>query len=768
MRIPVGNFGNLTPQATTGRVGLSHTTAVGAALSGTGATLSHVAEGVQKAQNKKDLAATQAALLDLDSKSNERWENPETGALTTRQGFHSAGVGQDMGKLDSSDYLEARQRIPATQLDYFDAQWKAGQVRRESTYNSFERTQTAQAQQKQLTATVKLSVNDEGNAFDDPKSAALIRGARRHSIELYGQAQGWSAEQINQAITTADLDASEKRSMNFAVTHPQAWLSRKDKQQTGLDAATIYRIDKVAESKIREQREAARQSLDDILSNTLAQLNNGEVPDAIPDKGAIMFAYGKQGGKAVKQLNAALESALTFQRIQHASPNEQKQALAEAKPKVNDANYALKLESYNKLLSLVKRSNQQQEEARNAQHFNEALVMGQKLDPTDKAMQKAADSTDYVQQFQINNAATHDGIVLQVAQTGLVPDKVTSQLSAVSRAKDPGIVNQGAELFNRLYETDPASVGDLPKQIQSFYLTVKQFTDSGMAAESAIEQAQNLTYNQTDAMKAQLASQQTTKEYKKDRSKAMDSAAGSMSQWFRWDPSADDPTPEAVRFRNDYQSLYDINYRISGGNSDAAKKMTQQQISRTWRISEVNGSAQFMKYAPEALYPHGPEGWQAAQWQEEKSLLMYGDRSKTVEVNAAQRGDTSGRGNIIKSEMVESRIDGDLEITPDVLTPRKGDYAIMVRRKDKDGIETVQPFYDEEGRAMRWQPELTAWQPYQQMLKDAEKNAQEELSRAQAQRGFNEKRRALNEQYQRLHNQRRQNIPQFIYGRSDD
>lgn len=78
----------------------------------------------------------------------------------------------------------------------------------------------------------------------------------------------------------------------------------------------------------------------------------------------------------------------------------------------------------------------------------------------------------------------------------------------------------------------------------------------------------------------------------------MDSAVSSMSGFFSWgNPSADDQTPEAARFRNDYQSLYDINYRTTGGNADAAKKMTNQQIARTWSISEVNGSAKLMKYA---------------------------------------------------------------------------------------------------------------------------------------------------------------------------
>lgn len=898
MRIPTGNFGNLTPQATTGRISQGNVGAVGAALSRVGASLGNVSDAIQAEQTKKDLAATQAALNDLYAKSTDRWENPETGALVTRQGFNSTGVGADMDKLDASDYEEARKKIPPSQLDYFDAQWKASQVKRFSTYNTFERAQTATAQQNQFETTVKTSVQQEANAYDDPQAAALARGARKHSIELYGQAQGWSAEQIAQAISSADLNAMEQRAQNYAVTNPQGWLngdfpikdsggmdmraigivesggkhfkpdgsiltsragaqgkyqlmpdtgkelaekrgveynpadeeqnallasdyanqlygkygsetlagaaynwgmgnvdnlidkvgdprkgeiseaefvsklpaetrgwlSRYHKNKTGLDPVAVNKIDNMAESQIREQRTALRNQIDPILNNTMTQLYNGEVPDAMPDKASIMFAYGEQGEKAVKQLDIAIDSARTFQAIQYVSPAEQQAELAKMKPQANDPDYALKLDAYGKLGALVQKSNEAIQTQRDARRFNEALSMGEKLDPSNKSMQKAADATDIAQSFRINDATTHDGIVQQVAQTGLIPSQVTTQLSAISRARSPEAVRQGAELFNRLYDTDPASVGDMPKDMQGFYLTVKQLTDFGMSSETAIEQAQNLTYNQTDALKAQLASTQSTKEYKKDRSKAMDSAVSNMAQWFRWDPSADDQTPEAARFRNDYQALYDINYRTTGGNADAAKKMTNQQVARTWSISEVNGDAKFMKYAPEALYNYGPSGWQAAQWKTEKEQLMYGDRQETITTSPTQLGITSGNAPVVETKTPESRIGGELEITPDVLTSRQGDYAIMVRTKDKDGIEAVQPFYDKHGRPMRWKPSLEEWEPYKKMQQEREQRDQDEMMRGQAIRGFKDKHRALDEQYKRLHNERISSVPNFIYG----
>lgn len=891
MRIPTGNFGNVTPQPQQTRVSAGNVGAVGNAIAGVGAAVGQVADQVQRAQDKADVAATQAILTDLESKSNDRWENPQTGVMATRQGFKSSGVVTDMDKADSADYEEARKRVPPSQMVYFDAQWKAGQVRRTSTYSGFERAQTDEAQRQQLNATVATSVEQESSAYDNPMQASLIRSARKHSIETYGQARGWAPEQIEGAISEANQKALEQRAQNYAVTDPvgwlkgdfpltnnstgeldmravgivesngkhrnadgslvtspagaqgqfqlmpdtgkelaakrgveynpddpeqhaqlardyagqlskkyqsetlagaaynwgmgnvdkliakvgdprkgeismadfvkqlpgetRGWLSRYNKSKTGLDPVAVNKIDNIAEAQIREQRTALRQQVDPILNNTMAQLYNGEVPDAMPNAATIMFAYGEQGQTAVKQLDIAIDNARTFQAIQYVTPAEQQAELAKVKPQANDPDYALKLDAYGKLSALVQKSNANVQAQSDARRFNDALISGEKLDPSNKSMQKAADNTQSALNFRINDATTHDAIVQQVNQTGIIPSQVTSQLNAIARSSSPDVVKQGSTLFDALYDTDPASVGDMPKDMQSFYLTVKQLTDAGMASDEAVKQAQNVTYNQTDALKAQLTSTQSTKEYKKERSSALDSAVGNMSPWYSFGgPGADDQNINAVNFRNDYQSLYDINYRNSGGNADVAKKMTNTQIARTWSLSDVNGSAQFMKYAPEALYNYGPSGWQSAQWKEEKERLSYGDRSDEISTSPTQLGITSGSAPVITSNTPESRIGGELEITPDVLTTHNGDYAIMVRMKDKEGIESVQPYYDKFGRPMRWKPSLEEWEPYKKMQQERAQQEEAEISRGKDIRGFKAKHRALDEQYQRLHDER--------------
>lgn len=631
----------------------------------------------------------------------------------------------------------------------------------------------AQGRFQLMPATGKELAAKRGVRYDpkDEQQNALL--ASDYANELYGKygsetlagaAYNWGQGRVDKLIDKiGDPRKGEVSEAEFIRNLPaetRGWLARYRKNKTGLDPVSVNKIDSMAEAQIKEQRTAVRNQIDPMLNNTMSQLYNGNVPDYMPDRDRIMFAYGPQGNGMVKQLDIAIDNARTFQAIQYISPSQQQQELSKVKPQVNDPDYAIKMDAYGKLAALVQKSNTEIQAQRDASRFNDAILMGEKLDPTDKAMQKAADATRAAQNFRINDASTHDDVVQQVAQTGIIPDKVTTQLTAISRAKSPEVVKQGAELFSRLYETDQASVGDMPKEMQGFYMTVKQLTDSGMSSVDAVQHAQDVTYNQNDALKKQLSADQSTSPYKKERDKAMDSARNSMAQWFRIDPEADDKTPEAAAFRADYQTLYDLNYRTTGGNSDAAKKLTNQQISKNWMISTVNGTAQFMKYAPEALYNYGPSGWQAAQWEEEKHRLMYGDRNETIVTSGAKLGITSGRTAFVETKTPESKIGGELVIVPDVSTPRSGDYAIWV--KDEDGAP--RPYYNKYGQEMRWKPSLQDWEPYQKMEKDREEAGEEQRRKGQEIRDFKAKHRALDEMYKRLHDERISRNSQPIWG----
>ncbi|EKE9875460.1 lytic transglycosylase [Escherichia coli] len=572
---------------------------------------------------------------------------------------------------------------------------------------------------------------------------------------LTGAAYNWGMGNVDKLIAKVGDprkgEISEEEFIRNLPSETQGWLSRYRKNKTGMDPLTIYQIDNLANSQIEKQRKLILEQLEPAINNTMAQLYNGEVPDYIPAQETIIRGYGKNADKIINQLDIAIDNARIFQAIQYLPPSQQQEEMQKVKPEVNDPHYALKLDAYGKLSALLQRSNEAIQAQRDSRRFNEALTIGEKLDPSNKSMQKAADYTEMAQNFRINDASTHDGVVRLVAQTGIMPSQVITQLSAVSRSSNQEVVKNAANLFSRLYETENASIGNMPKDMQGFYLTVKQLTDAGMSSDAAIVEAQSKTYNQTDALRAQLSSVQSTREYKKERDSAANSAVSNMTHWLRWDPSADDQTPEAALFRNDYQMLYDVNYRLAGGNADVAKQMTNQQIARTWSISEVNGEAQFMKYAPEALYQYGPSGWIAAQWKAEKEKIMYGD---DLHKPAPSFNRPSTEAGALGLNKPRSLVGGELILVPDLSTPRDKLYSVVIRTKDKDGITRDDLFYDKHGRQMRWGPSLEDWEPYKKMQQERVQHEQEEIMRGQAIRNFKDKHRALDEQYQRLHNER--------------
>ncbi|MBB6719858.1 transglycosylase SLT domain-containing protein [Klebsiella pneumoniae] len=584
-----------------------------------------------EAKQKANVAMAQNASLKL-SQTEEELKTQLYGL----QGQNALGKGHEFTQKYNEQVQTLSDSLPDdASRQMFLQQARLQQVQFQGNVNRYEIGQINSFENDQVSATRKLQIQKEADAWDNPQEAALAKNIRTVSIARYGAARGWSQEQMLAEIEKDNQEATELRAKNYAVANPigwlggnfssedtgeldmravglvesggkhrnadgslvtspagaqgefqlmpdtgkelaakrgleynpedpeqhaqlardyagqlskkyqsetlagaaynwgmgnvdkliskigdprkgdisiedfvkqlpsetQGWLSRYKKNTTGMDPLSIYKIDNIAHSQIEKQRSLVLKELEPTYNNTMAQLNNGEVPDSIPSIPSIMFGFGEQGKKMVTQLDIAMDNAKTFQAIQYLPPTEQKAELEKVKPQVNDPDYALKFDAYGKLNALVARSNEAIQSMKDSNRFNEALAIGEKLDPSNKSMQKAADNTPSALNFRINDANTHDAIVQQVNQTGIIPTQVTSQLNAISRSSSPEVVKQGANLFNSLYETDPASVGDMPKDMQSFYLTVKQLTDSGMASDEAVKQAQNVTYNQSDALK---------------------------------------------------------------------------------------------------------------------------------------------------------------------------------------------------------------------------------------------------------------------------
>ncbi|MBC3213401.1 hypothetical protein [Serratia fonticola] len=527
---------------------------------------------------------------------------------------------------------------------------------------------------------------------------------------------------------------------------------------TQLDPVQLARLRSMAQGQLNQQRTQYAQQLGTSIKDAYAALDEGLQPQAIPSQDDFHRAYGPvKGQQQWQDMQQQQVYGSVIAASKDMSPTAREDLLERLRPNnPNAENFAANQQRWEKMKTKFSELDKEWERNQGRTMVSIALNNGVALDPTNKSNKDAADSyfDSNLSKFNIKNNDDVNAVTSFVAKTGVIPTKLASLLNAASSVKDADVAIPAAELVSRIYDTNPAAVSNMPKEKQSFYLNAKRLKDAGVNPEAAVEQAYNLAYNQTDALKAQLASEQGSSSYKKDRLSAASDFVSDRSRFFRIDPSAKDTNTDAARFRQDYESLYDLNYRVSGGDADIAKKLTSQQIARTWSISEVNGSAQLMKYAPEAMHPGGPNGWQAQQWEEEKQRLTYGEKSDQIETNTNALGVTSGRPGIAMTTTPERKVKGDVILVPDVNTPRNGDYAIWIRDKDKEGAPILQEYFGEDGRPLRYRPDLQSWKPYQELLTDQKMSVEQTMQKAQERRGFYDSHREFDDQYQEGHEQR--------------
>ncbi|OVZ82186.1 hypothetical protein [Yersinia kristensenii] len=525
-----------------------------------------------------------------------------------------------------------------------------------------------------------------------------------------------------------------------------------------LDASTQAQVLRHADAMRKEQQSQFRVQTELTLKDAYAAYDQGLQPNSIPSRDQIMASYGFNKGQAVwQELQQQQQFGGNVALAKTLSPDGREKFLQSIKPLPEDGTgYAQKQQLWERAKTKFNEFDKEWDKNQGRVMVSNALNNGVALDPSNKSNKDAADSffDNQFANFNINDNNQVNSIASFVTKTGIVPTRLSSVLNAASVSKDSKVAIQAAELVSRIYDSNPAVLSGMPSEKQSFYLNAKRLRDAGVDADKSVEQAYDLAYNQTDAIKAQLASEQGSSSYRKDRLSAASSFVSDRSQFLRIDPSVDDSNPDATRFRNDYESLYDLNFRISGGDPDIAKKMTHQQVSRTWSISEVNGKAQMMKYAPEALYKGGPEGWQSQQWEEEKHTLIYGEKKGDITTSTNVINVTSGRPTTVTTTTPERKIEGDVILVPDVSTPRNGDYAIMISGRDKDGVPTAQAYYDKDGRPLRYKPDLQSWKPYQEMLSGQNSNIEQTMKKARERRGFYDSHREFDTEYKEAHKQR--------------
>lgn len=286
-----------------------------------------------------------------------------------------------------------------------------------------------------------------------------------------------------------------------------------------------------------------------------------------------------------------------------------------------------------------------QEEGKNADAVRNALLGQGGIDPTNASQTKAAERifnsslAPKLDQLEASgDPASQDAARSLVAdfvqKTGYVPKAVQSQLYAAARSGTEDQVASAADTLRRLEQANPNAVEALKSQKRELEVlrVTNDLVDSGLSGAEAAKRAKELT-NPIDQATADLREKQL-KDKKGAGQFLVDTAAATSAQsamtpsvWRRMvpnfisnqdKPAVPENTGALAAVNRDMQTLYKYWY-VKTGDVDVAKKRAQEEIKKSWAVSDITGQPTLMKYAPEAMYqiPGRDPSWIKGQLMED-------------------------------------------------------------------------------------------------------------------------------------------------------
>ncbi|WP_225182168.1 hypothetical protein [Pectobacterium aroidearum] len=478
----------------------------------------------------------------------------------------------------------------------------------------------------------------------------------------------------------------------------------ESKRQTGVswyDGLTPLQqtmLNRQAETAEKQQRAEYRAHFDAEKKNWYSSLDEGLMPSSAAGRQSFIDAYGPVDG--LRQWQDFQEQKAYGSIISVAgdmSPTARADILARARPSnPDDPNFAGNQQRWEKMGAKFKEMDKAYEVAQGVARVDSSLQNNFPLDPNDKNNQSAIDAKydrEIAPTFNINSADSLRSVAEITTKTGMIPTKVQTMLTSGARTKDPAVAVPMARMFSNIMENNPAAAAVIDKGDMAFYQKVYAYDSAGVPPEKAVELSYQQVFQQDENTKQMISQQIRDKDYIKTRDKYAQSLVSTMTPGGRFSPNSTGPGVPAQNYLRDYRAVYDANFAQTGGDAEQAKAMTDAMINRVWAVSTVNGSAEIMKYAPEALYGvnNGSGNWIQGQWENE---------ARELKSNAfgGVRGDT------------------DLVLVPDALTSRDQDYAVMVRQKNAEGYNDVRPYYGPNGLPIRFKPDQQTSPMYKAMM----------------------------------------------------
>ncbi|MBW5930447.1 hypothetical protein CFM96_17585 [Klebsiella michiganensis] len=452
-------------------------------------------------------------------------------------------------------------------------------------------------------------------------------------------------------------------------------------------------------SELRNQYlQQSFQQFDSENKDAYAALDEGLTPSKIHTEGEFISRFGPRvGAMKWQDMQAQIQYGGVIGAAKDLTPEGRQDILERLRPQdPNAPGFASNQQRWEKMQGKFKQMDTEWQAQQGRNRLVSSMQNNFPLDPNDKNNQAAVDryfAQDVAPSFSISDPQSINALATVTTKSGMIPTQVKTMLNSGATSRDPALVVPMAKFYGQLFDNNPAAAATLDKGTMAFYGKVYDYSRAGVPEDKAVDMAYSQVYQQDDRMKQMLSAAMRDKKYVAARTTAAQNNASSLTSFGSWSPDITDPGKSNAAYQRDYQTIYDANFAQTGGDADQAEKMTNAMIRTTWGVSTINGSAEVMKYAPEALYGvnSGSGNWIEGQWYQEKNELK-------AKAFGGARSDT------------------DLVIVPDGVTPRDKSYAVMVRQKNQDGYDDVRPYYGENGLPVRFKPDQQTSPMYKQTM----------------------------------------------------
>ncbi|MDB9567849.1 hypothetical protein OW293_014740 [Providencia rettgeri] len=485
-----------------------------------------------------------------------------------------------------------------------------------------------------------------------------------------------------------------------------------------------YQLIKQGNAAQKEQQRERKAITDDDFDNAIAAYERGEDAPNAPSRDRLVDANGEyEGQKKYVELQDAQRYSVLMASAKDMSPNAQYDLVQKSKPSVDDPDYKLKIQRWDKFNKWVNANIIEQDKIRATNEVAAARRHKFPLDPNNKNNQEAANAAfdrEIFPSFSITNPDSLNETAKFMSDTGIIPDRVGSYFSAASMSKEPSIVVPMAKMYGQVFDSNPAALASMDSKSGGYFKTIYDLTTAGMKEDEAVSYAYSQVYEQSEEKRKLIRDITTTKDYASKVDKYAQKTINSMSpSWYFGIPSTADTNNPMWSYLADYRTAYQANFFNVGGNEEVAKSVTDVQIKKKWGVTELNGKEELMRYAPEAVYginSSNAGNWVLSQWQDEKETLKP----------------------LVKGGMADG---DDFILVSDAITAKNSDYAIVVKRVSKEGIPQLELMHGANGLPMRFKPDQQSSSMYLDLIAENKSNiskANDKRSKYQSDRKYYE------------------------------